>query len=240
MNFNRIFLTGDTHGDMARFGGFTAINKTSTEDLMVILGDAGLNYYRSKKDDSNKFRTSSYPVTFLCIHGNHEERPENIPSYKLVDFAGAKAYWEPEYPNIYFAKDGEVYDLNGSKCLVLGGAYSVDKHYRIASGYNWFASEQIPDSQKKVIEKQIDDIGWSVDYVFSHTCPYYTRPTHLFIPGIDNSQVDTSMEVWLQKIADRLRFKRWYFGHFHDEWDNVEYTMLYREIIPLGIAVNDD
>ena len=23
-----------------------------------------------------------YPMTFFCIHGNHEERPENIEGYK--------------------------------------------------------------------------------------------------------------------------------------------------------------
>ena len=241
MNFNRVFLTGDTHGDLSRFGVFTTNNKTTVGDLMIILGDAGLNYYLTKKDEKNKAKAASeYPMTFLCIHGNHEERPENIFTYELVDFAGGKAYRESKYPNIYFAKDGEVYDINGSKCLVLGGAYSVDKHYRLANGYNWFASEQIPDSQKAVIEGQIDNISWSVDYVFSHTCPYYTRPVHMFMTGIDNSTVDTSMEVWLQKIADKLSFKRWYFGHFHDEWDNGKYTMLYKEIIPLGTAVEDD
>ena len=42
------------------------------------------------------------------------------------------------------------------------------------------------------------------------------------------------MEVWLQKIADRLTFKHWYFGHYHDDWDNGKYSMLYTDIIPLG------
>ena len=38
---------------------------------------------------------------------------------------------EDKYPNLLFAKDGEVYDFDGYKCLVIGGAYSVDKYWRI-------------------------------------------------------------------------------------------------------------
>ena len=33
-------------------------------------------------------------------------------------------YYEPEFPNILFAKDGEIYDFDGKKALVIGGAYS--------------------------------------------------------------------------------------------------------------------
>lgn len=239
MFFNNVYLTGDTHGDFSRFTNFTMRQRTSLNDLIVILGDACLNYHLNINDLVNKAKVAEYPATFLCIHGNHEERPENIPSYQLVDFAGGKAYQEKAYPNIYFAKDGEIYDINGSKCLILGGAYSVDKPYRIAQGYKWFASEQIPDSQKRIIEKKIEQVNWNVDYVFSHTCPYYMRPYHLFLKNIDQSSVDSSMEVWLQKIADNLTFKRWYFGHYHDEWDNGKYTMLYKEIITLGEAIDD-
>lgn len=46
-------------------------------------------------------------------------------------------------------------------------------------------------------------------------------------------------EVWLQKIADRLTFKHWYFGHYHDDWDNGKYSMLYMDIIPLGYKVGE-
>ena len=56
----------------------------------------------------------------------------------------------------------------------------------------------------------------------------------MFLRSVDQSTVDSSMEVWLQKIADRLTFKHWYFGHYHDDWDNGKYSMLYMDIIPLG------
>ena len=31
-------------------------------------------------------------------------------------------------------------------------------------------------------------------------------------------------------IADRLTFKKWYFGHFHGDWQNGIYEMLFENI----------
>ena len=52
-----------------------------------------------------------------------------------------------------FAKDGEVYNFNGVSTLVIGGAYSVDKYYRLALGYNWYESEHQMKKLKMVLEK---------------------------------------------------------------------------------------
>lgn len=35
------------------------------------------------------------------------------------------------------------------KTIVIGGAYSVDKFYRLSKGYNWFEDEQPSDSTQK-------------------------------------------------------------------------------------------
>lgn len=230
MENKRIYITGDTHGDFKRIKKFCELNNTTTDDVMIILGDAGINYYLDIRDKRLKDQIVKLPITLFCIHGNHEERPENINAYKPHTFFDGKVLVEPEYPNIIFAQDGQIYNINGNYCLVLGGAYSVDKWYRITWGYEWFKSEQIPDSQKRLIETELDKQGWRVDFVLSHTCPYYTRPTHLFLRNIDQSTVDSSMEVWLQKIADRLTFKQWYFGHYHDDWDNGKYSMYYHDV----------
>ena len=58
--------------------------------------------------------------------------------YKLQEWNGVKVWVEEAYPNILFAKDGEIYDIAGMKTIVIGGAYSVDKFYRLSKGYNWF------------------------------------------------------------------------------------------------------
>lgn len=42
------------------------------------------------------------------------------------------------------------------------------------------------------------------------------------------------MERWMQDIANNVGFTKWYFGHFHDNWQNDNYIMLYDKVIRLG------
>lgn len=137
-----IYITGDTHGDFTLFPAFCHRMKTTTENIMIVLGDAGLNYYANRKDQERREEVSKIPITFFCIHGNHEMRPEHVEGYQLIDWHGGKVWQKEEYPNIVFAKDGEIYEIGGKKVIVIGGAYSVDKYYRLARGYWWFEDEQ--------------------------------------------------------------------------------------------------
>ena len=143
-----VYLTGDTHGNFDRIKRFCELNNTTKDDVLIILGDAGINYYLNKRDYKLKQELQNLPITFFCIHGNHEERPENINTYKLNVFFDSLVYQEPEFPNLKFAVDGLIYTIQGKECLVLGGAYSVDKWYRLQKGWQWFDSEQIYDMSK--------------------------------------------------------------------------------------------
>ena len=67
----------------------------------------------------------------FCIHGNHEERTENISSYKVKIFHDGIVCYEEEYTNRLFAKDGEVYEFNDHKVFAIGGAYNVEKYFRL-------------------------------------------------------------------------------------------------------------
>ena len=108
-----IYITGDTHGDMNRIVRFCERMETSQEDIMIILGDVGLNYYGDSRDRRNKEKVANLPITLFCIHGNHERRPTTIVEYKLQEWNGGKVWVEEAYPNILFAKDGEIYDIAG-------------------------------------------------------------------------------------------------------------------------------
>lgn len=50
-----------------------------------------------------------------------------------------------------FVKDGEVYEFNNHKVLVIGGAYNVEKYFRLERGYNCCESEQPKEEIKKNI-----------------------------------------------------------------------------------------
>jgi 3-oxoacid CoA-transferase subunit A len=209
------YITGDTHSDFSRFERFCEIVKPSLDDTMIILGDAGLNYYGKKKDAITKKYASSFPMTFLCIHGNHEKRPDTVKGYIIKEFCGGQVWYEPEYPNILFAKDGEIYQFDGMSCIVIGGAYSVDKQHRLSKGWPWFADEQPSEVIKRRVEAQLEKNDNKIDVVLSHTAPLKYEPREAFLSIIDQSTVDRSTETWLDNIEEKNEYNAWYCGHYH-------------------------
>ena len=212
-----IYITGDKHADFREVYYFCCANKTTLDDILIVLGDAGINYYANEKDYMLKNSLLQYPITFFCIHGNHEERPENIKTYKTKRFHDGIVYYEEDYPNILFAKDGEVYNFNNHKVLVIGGAYSVDKYFRLESGYNWYESEQPNEETKEFVISKLKSMDNKVDIILSHTCPYKYLPREMFLEGIDQSTVDNSTEYFLDEIEQITNYKIWYCGHYHTD-----------------------
>lgn len=212
-----IYITGDKHADFREVFYFCYANETTLDDILIVLGDAGINYYASDKDYMLKDSLLQYPITFFCIHGNHEERPENIESYKTKKFHNGIVYYEEDYPNILFAKDGEIYNFNNHNVLVIGGAYSVDKYFRLARGYNWYESEQPSEKTKNKIKRVLKDLDNKIDIILSHTCPYKYLPREMFLEGVDQSTVDNSTEYFLDKIEESTDYNLWYCGHYHTD-----------------------
>jgi 3-oxoacid CoA-transferase subunit A len=211
-----IYITGDIHGEVFRIAEAVARFNIDSEDVIVLLGDVGMNYYGNKRGDRHrKKRLNKLGVPMFCIHGNHEMRPGTIPSYHEVEWHGGAVYVEDDHPNLLFAKDGEVYDLNGQKTIVIGGAYSVDKWYRLQCDLNWFPDEQPSEEIKAKVEQKLHELGWRVDAVLTHTCPERYIPREAFLSGVDQATVDSSTEQWLDTIAERLDYRAWFCGHWH-------------------------
>ena len=115
-----IYYTGDIHGNKNRIVRLCEEQNLTTDDTIVLLGDVGANYYGDERDDETKAHLSKHPVTILCVHGNHEMRPETIPTYKETEWNGGVVYREDKYPSLLFAKDGETVEdskkrLSGNK-----------------------------------------------------------------------------------------------------------------------------
>lgn len=210
-----IYVTGDTHGKFERIKNFCQEFQTSQKDILIILGDTGINYSGAEYDRLKKELLDSLPITIFAIHGNHEQRPHTIDTYKEKQWHGGMVYYEEKYPSILFAKDGEIFDLNGKKTIVIGGAYSVDKNIRIAYRWGWWEDEQPSEEIKKYVESQLEKISWNIDVVLSHTTPLKYEPIEVFLPSIDQSQVDKSTEEWLGQIEKKLSYQKWYCGHYH-------------------------
>lgn len=249
MGLKHLIFTGDMHG------GFAAITRTSDiqqnmpeykpeETMIVVLGDTGLNYWLNNTDKKYKKLLNSMNYYIYCVRGNHEQRPELIEGMTLVNDENVNnvVYMEEAFPNIRYFVDGKIYNLLGYKCLVVGGAYSVDKWYRLArAGYSkdeaetadpkkcgWFKDECLTAAEMAAIMKKVK--GESVDFVLSHTCPLSWEPIDLFLNGINQSTVDKSMEVWLDELKNNIKWKYWLFGHYHaDRIERPHVEQFYQE-----------
>lgn len=229
-----IYITGDTHRDFNCVERFCARAHTTKEDILIILGDAGINFMGKPKDDILKKALSKLPITLFCVHGNHEMRPASIPSYQIERWHGGEAYVEHDFPSLIFARDGQIYDLNGMKTVVIGGAFSVDKAIRIVRHWGWWADEQPSDAIKAEVENNLAAAEWKVDVVLSHTVPLKYVPREIFTVKLDPSKVDTSTEEWLDRIEDRLTYNRWYAGHYHTEKKDGRLRLMFNDFEIFG------
>ena len=273
-----IYLTGDTHRDFSRIFKFCENHETSKDDLMIILGDAGINYHGGATDQAWKRRLSELPITFMCVRGNHEMRPTWEMGYRnkcinAREYAGNYMV-QPEFPSLLFAEDGEYYWLYDWKALVIGGAYSVDKEFRaewhpswdVVNGYRpwpaewdakgdewqerhyhlaargawWFPDEQLDYCERDSIMEELKrrmsegDDAHMPDLVLSHTVPYRHVPREKFIPGVDQSKVDNTMEYWLNDIQIEVgESTPWYAGHWHTDKIDGPVRFIYEDIIEL-------
>ena len=208
-----VYFTGDIHGSPFKLQVFCRYMELTEKDTIVILGDVGANYYGGKRDKQFKEQIAKLAPTIFCIHGNHEQRPANIPSYKAKEWNDGPVWYEEEYPNLLFARDGNIYVIDGVRYLVIGGAFSVDKNYRLSRGYGWWADEPPSEEIKARVGRRVANSG--LDVILSHTCPFKYEPREAFLPGIDQSEVDSSTEEWLDTIEESVDYKAWFCGHWH-------------------------
>ncbi len=240
-------VTGDTHGQVVtRLMNIGTIDYPPEETALIILGDAGINFYLNKTDLKNKKIINNQGFTLYCVRGNHEERPENLGYIEHWYDENVKGYvmYEPDYPNIKYFEDGSTYEICGKSVLVIGGAYSVDKWYRLNRAgvtnkldkdylnprkTGWFPDEQLLDWEMTAIEKE--HFGKHYDVILTHTCPISWEPTDLFLPGLDQSSVDKTMELWLDEVKQKVDWNIWLFGHYHgDQLVRPGVEMYYKDI----------
>lgn len=219
-----IWVIGDLHGSTSPVEHFYQKNKElldGEQNILICLGDVGTNYYLNGRDKSMKKKLSKLPFTYFMIRGNHEERAEIVMRNNPQDwheeiFFNNKVLVENDFPNIKYALDcATVYNVEGLRTLVIPGAYSVDKYYRLVMGWNWFEHEQLSSSEMEDCTTMLNHQHWNVDVVLSHTCPSVFIPTDLFLSTVDQSTVDNSMERYLGEVEFKLNYKAWMWGHYH-------------------------
>ena len=88
-----VFITGDIHGSVEPVYDLYVRHQPTPDDVIVLLGDVGVNYTGKMRDRLMKQDLSEMNVTLFCIHGNHENRPQNICSYHEKQWHGGRVLY---------------------------------------------------------------------------------------------------------------------------------------------------
>lgn len=253
----KFFITGDKHRHFDRVKEFCREMNTRRKDVLIILGDSGFNYYDDKRDDDLKKEISALNITLFCLHGNKENRPQNVGTYGIRSFCGGKVYYEPKYPNIYFAIDGEIYTFEGKKYMVVGGAHSVDKMRCLDEGTPFWYDEMPDDAVKATVELNLQKEENKIYGMMTHTCPIDYLPTEMFMSTRQNASIkrkprkaklkklfkpdiDRSTEIWLGELEKKLDYEVWFCGHYHVDKQIDKVQMMWRDIRPLHMQLFGD
>lgn len=223
-------LVSDCHGQFGKFKSYQDEIKNSEETAVIILGDVGLNTLKEHDSHTKNGLSKKYKFRIYCVRGNHEARPQDESGMELVydEDVGGEVWLQKQWKNIRYFKDYGEYSIGGHSVFVIGGAYSVDKKYRLIMGWPWYANEQLTKEEMDNAYKMC--AGKHYDFIFSHTCPYSWMPTDLFLSSINQAEVDNSMEKWLEKVRTDVPWGVWLFGHYHaDRLERPNVEMFYQE-----------
>lgn len=241
-----IFITGDTHADIFDtkerihnylFGGFDygeRMKKLYTYDsvenvVLIILGDFGGNFGggREKTDIEFKKMLEDFGISYFVIRGNHDQRPSKLYNHRtwhMETLFEGPTYVENDFPHIHYAMDGPwVYNINGKKTLVLPGAYSVDKYWRLANEEKygqklWFEDEQMNEREREEVWKICENHNYKFDVILSHTCPW--SKILRYSPNFSFNKldrIDQTMEYLFDDIDQKVQYTSWFWGHHHDD-----------------------
>lgn len=235
-----IYLTGDTHGRYERFdkkfvqafGDTKSLPDFKPDDIVIVTGDCGvlfsplhvqLDTLASSEEVIKE--VGKLPFTLAYVDGNHENF-ELTNEFPIEQWNGGKIHRISD--NCIHLMRGQVFNINGKRIFTFGGARSTDKIYR-QEHISWWSEEMPSEAEEEEATSNIELAGWKVDYAITHCAPSGVQ----FM--IDTYYETDACTNFLNSIAMKLDFERWYFGHYHENRNiSDKYTLLYESIIKLG------
>lgn len=251
-----IYITGDTHSDFRRFSksNFPEQNEMTKDDYCIIAGDFGGVWYRAndmvhgKSEKFNLDELNSRAFTTLFIPGNHENYARLMSDeFPVREWKGGLV--KEIRPSILMLMRGEMYEIDGAKIFAFGGAAShdikdgildgespdwkkkakqLDKQgkylYRI-KGISWWEEELPTTEEMQHGLDTLDRYSWKTDFVITHCAP---SSTQALLGWYENN----ILTQYLEEIRQKLVYKRWFFGHYHDNRQvNAQDILIYEQVI---------
>lgn len=221
LNDNLLMLAGDTHGNTSHVITLLDNAKNHGASRIFQLGDFGAWEHTAggKKffDDVSRHSVSR-GVKVYFLDGNHDNTSLVLEKYSgETDDEGFLVV----RPNLFYSPRGHRWTWHGTRFISLGGAYSVDKDWRVQEerrtrkpGSLWFPEEEMTDEEFMDI---MDADSSPVDIILSHDKPRRSEPgwnRKNFLECIPNQNR-------LQHALETLKAKRLYHGHLHFPYQDV-------------------
>lgn len=204
---NKTLLLGDVHGAFEEMEFFIDFMLEQYPEItrIIQLGDFGY-YPKLCQNRPNKVYEG---VEKYFIRGNHENHFKlPLDAEEPVDMGEEWAHWN-------FVPDGCIMD----NMLLIGGADSIDKKYRIIQemngfGKSWFPNEEERDEQK--ILTRIRKNSSRIKYVLTHDCP--KKIAWIIHSG---KLYPNRTGPFFNVVAREFQDVDWFFGHHHlqGSWD---------------------
>lgn len=227
----RLFVTGDTHGDIdwhkLNTRNFPEQKSLTKDDYVIILGDFGTVWDLDKTDRYLQDNYSKRNFTTLFIDGNHENH-DALDSMPVTTWHGGKIHKLTD--SVFHLMRGQVFEICGKKLFTMGGARSSDIKGR-KEGVTWWAREMPSVEEYEEAVSNLERHNGIVDCILTHCAPEMT----LLAMNMPKMQYRDHNELteFLDTLTQTVKFNDWYFGHYHDESDFGKYHLLYNRVVEL-------
>ena len=224
----KVTFVGDIHG---YYNILTILNNYIKTDKIIQCGDFGIwpGLY-------HKVKVKPLDIPIYFCRGNHENHDvlDTFPEFQISNLKTsqriARDYLSNERninqtnikkllniqfknaDNIFFCDTGSILNINNTKILFIGGAYSIDKHLRLI-GKSWWPQEILRNNEIDYLLNKIND---NIDIIVSHTCPKFIFPfLNLDLYHYPSDKYKDPVSLFLNDIYDKFKPKQWFCGHMH-------------------------
>lgn len=206
-----IIVTGDTHGEQGRFNYLATQGETewTENDYLIVSGDFGYLFLNDSYENVFLNHLEEKPYTICFVDGNHENHAA-LNEFPVEIWNGGKIHRIRK--NVIHLMRGQVFEIDGKKVLTFGGAYSIDRAQR-TEGYSFWREEVPSVSEFNEATENIKAHNFEVDYVITHTAPSEI----IRKMGKKPDPHDAEFTGFLEWIMYEVKFKKWFFGHWHDD-----------------------
>lgn len=95
---------------------------------------------------------------------------------------------------------------------------------------SWWAQELPTVDEMEEGRKNLEANGNEVDFIVSHCC---SSSTQVFLGG--GLFRPDRLTDYFEGIRQRVKFKKWFFGHYHDNRNvNAEEILVYEQIVRIS------